>query len=187
MNKYDIFTKDKGNTVLAVKDGGEVKVFTPKLEVYPFIIHFAIVSIVILYAFLMRSYGFRFNILSYLIVFPLGLFILFLIMIYPTMRYEFRQDALYLIYGPVKRKIDYKDIVSVIKANLKYDFSSTGWKLPGYALFSIYYVDRGYVWMCATRLLNDILLITTAQNKLFGVTPQDEKGFISELEKRTQK
>ena len=173
--------------MVAVKEKEEVKVFKPKLGVYPFIIHFAIVGIVLFYAFAMRSHGVGFNILSYLIVFPLGIVMLFLIMIYPTMRYEFRQDALYLICGPVKRKIDYKDIASTVKTNLKYDFSSAGWKLPGYALFNIYYSDRGYVWMCGTRLLNDILLITTAQGEFFGVTPKNDEGFILELEKRTQK
>lgn len=41
--------------MVAVKEKEEVKVFKPKLGVYPFIIRFAIVGIVLFYAFIMQN------------------------------------------------------------------------------------------------------------------------------------
>jgi len=37
--------------------------------------------------------------------------------------------------------------------------------------------------MCSTRLLSDILLIATAQSKLFGATPKDESRFHFRIRK----
>lgn len=105
---------------------------------------------------------------------------LFFLIIYPTMRYEFTKDALWLKCGPFRWKILYSEIREIVKTDLQYHFSSTGWKLPGYTIGKVYYADRGYVRMCATSMCKNILLIKTDKS-LFGVTPKEETKFIQVL------
>jgi hypothetical protein len=42
---------------------------------------------------------------------------------------------------------------------------SSGWLIPGYALFNVYFVNEGSVWMCATRTRNNVLIIKTSSGK----------------------
>jgi hypothetical protein len=108
---------------------------------------------------------------------------LFFLAIYPTMRYEMRQKTLNLICGPFNWNTPYSEIKEISKTNLKYHPSSTGWKLPGYAIGRIYYADRGDVRMCSTSMCKDITLIKT-QGPLYGITPRDEEKFIEALKER---
>jgi hypothetical protein len=112
----------------------------------------------------------------------------FFLVIYPTMRYEFRDDALHLICGPVHAKIAYADITKVSKADLPFDPSSSGWRWPGYALFNVVYGKRGWIWMCSTRFMKRVTLIETKGGKYFGVSPResDEAAFVAEIEKRVK-
>lgn len=110
---------------------------------------------------------------------------LFFLIIYPTMRYEFRKETLWLKCGPFRWKIPYSEIKEIIKTNLKYHPTSTGWKLPGYTVGKVYYTDRGNVRMCATGMCRNIILIKT-DKALFGVTPKDEERFIQVLKARTK-
>jgi uncharacterized membrane protein YdbT with pleckstrin-like domain len=95
------------------------------------------------------------------------LFSIFFLLIYPTIRYEMKEDALYLKCGPFRYKILYSTISKIFSANLEMGFyHGFGWKLPGFALGPVYYIDRGTVNMCATRMTKDILLIQTKEGKL---------------------
>lgn len=109
---------------------------------------------------------------------------LFFLVIFPSMKYVLTDDALILQCGPFKYIVPYNEITQIEKANLSYHPSSTGWKLPGYTLFKIYYSDRGDVYMCATRMLKNILLIKTQNGKIFGITPREEKIFIQHLKEK---
>ncbi len=111
---------------------------------------------------------------------------LYFLIIFPTMRYILSDQELILKCGPVRYVIPYKEIEEIEKTDLGYHPSSTGWKLPGYALFKIYYADRGHVRMCATRVLKGILLIKTVKGELYGITPRDEERFMEELRKKLQ-
>jgi hypothetical protein len=108
---------------------------------------------------------------------------IFFLLIYPTMRYELRTDALWLICGPFHWKIPYSEIKEIIKTDLRYHPTSTGWKLPGYTIGKVYYADRGNVRMCATGMCKNIILIKTDEG-LFGLTPRDETRFILSLKAR---
>jgi len=99
------------------------------------------------------------------------------------MRYELRDDGLHLICGPFKEKINYKEIRRIFEKDLKYDISSTGWKIPGYALFKIFYKDLGWVKMYSTRVLKNILIIETFNGNLFGITPKEKNRFLLSLKK----
>lgn len=164
-------------------------VYKPKFSFWPFLIHTIIISftsylinILLVYIKLSNNeLGLIFSLIA-LIIFDIVS--LFLIIIYPTMRYELRQKELYLICGPFKDIIEYENILKISKTNLKYDLSSSGWKIPGYALFNIYYRDRKWVKMYSTRLLKDIIIIETINKKLYGLSPKEEMDFIKDLEKK---
>jgi hypothetical protein len=102
---------------------------------------------------------------------------------FPTMRYELDHQALTLIYGPVVHwRIPLREIRGV---ELK-DLSMSIWaatRLPGIALFSVYYSDVGTVRMCATRAAKGIVLIETAK-ATYGVTPEDPEDFTQALTAR---
>lgn len=99
------------------------------------------------------------------------------------MRYELRDDGLYLICGPVHSKIDYKTIETIEKTDLPFDVTAST-RLPGYALFSVPYGYRGIIRMYSTAALKNILLIKTNDGKQYGITPKDEEQFLEELKLR---
>ncbi|MGQ9702806.1 MAG: PH domain-containing protein [bacterium] len=116
----------------------------------------------------------------------IGIAVLFLgiIIILPTMRYELQKDILSLRCGPFRAKIPYSEIKKIIKTDLVFHpIASCRW--PGFALGDCYYADWGHVWMCATSMCKNIILIQTT-SKLYGVTPKDEIAFIEKLKKKTE-
>jgi hypothetical protein len=56
-------------------------------------------------------------------------------------------------------------------------------RMPGLALFSVFYSDEGVVKMCATSAATRILLIRT-RNSTYGITPADEELFVNALMKK---
>lgn len=111
----------------------------------------------------------------------IGLF-LFELIIFPTMKYELKNDALYLRCGPFVSKILYSAIKNISKTNLQFHpIASCRW--PGFALGKCYYADRGIVQMYSTRMCNGIILIETT-TQLFGISPQNEELFIKSLRAR---
>jgi hypothetical protein len=106
------------------------------------------------------------------------------LLILPTIRYELKNDALYLKCGPFVSKISYSEIKRVTKTDLVFHpIASCRW--PGFALGDCYYADRGNVRMYSTRMCNGIILIETA-TRLYGISPQNEDLFITELKKRIE-
>jgi len=109
---------------------------------------------------------------------------LFTLLILPTIKYELKNDALYLKCGPFVSKISYSEIKRIIKTDLIFHpIASCRW--PGFALGDCYYADRGNVRMYSTRMCNDIILIETAA-RLYGITPKDEELFITELKRKIE-
>jgi hypothetical protein len=120
------------------------------------------------------------------VIIPTGIFSiisLFFLTIYPTMKYTLDEQHLVLRCGPFRSVIPYNEIKEIVKTNLRYHPTSSGWKLPCYALFKIYYADRGWVRMCATRTLRDVMLIIT-DRQLYGITPANEVEFLAALRER---
>ncbi len=106
------------------------------------------------------------------------------LLIYKTMRYEFKDDGLYLICGKYNDKIDYNDIDGWENKNLTFNpLAST--RMPGFSLGDCYYSSEGTVRMYATSGGKDILLIKTKGIK-YGITPEKIDDFILELEKRVK-
>jgi len=100
------------------------------------------------------------------------------------MRYEFKDDGLYLICGKYNDKIDYNDIDGWENKNLTFNpLAST--RMPGFSLGDCYYSSEGTVRMYATSGGKDILLIKTKGIK-YGITPEKIDDFILELEKRVK-
>ncbi|GAB4329880.1 MAG: hypothetical protein Kow0037_05240 [Calditrichia bacterium] len=130
------------------------------------------------------------NIFLFLLSFlPLLVFLLvclFFLIIFPTMRYILGEASLILKCGPFHWEIPYREIEEIEKANLAYHPSSTGWKLPGYTLFKVYFADRGEIRMCSTRMTKDILLIKTGNGDVFGITPENETEFVRKLQEKLQ-
>ncbi len=160
-------------------------VFKPRFSPLPFFIHAALSSyfLYLLHSALFEVSNIPVKIVLLIISVPFAFIPIFLIAIYPTMRYELRDDGLHLICGPFKEKINYKEIRRVFEKDLKYDISSTGWKIPGYALFKIFYKDLGWVKMYSTRVLKNILIIETFNGNLFGITPKEKNRFLLSLKK----
>lgn len=123
-------------------------------------------------------------VLAMILVSAFLLVALFFLVIYPTMRYEMKKDALRLVCGPFKWNVPYSEIKEITKANLKYHPSSAGWKLPGYTIGKVYYSDRGDVRMCATSMCKNIILIETEESR-YGVTPKEEEAFMLSLKEKT--
>lgn len=105
---------------------------------------------------------------------------LFFIAILPTMRYTVTDKVLTLRCGPFRWIIKLEEIDEITRTSLKYHPTSTGWKLPGYALFAVYYADRGNVTMCATRMYRDVLLIRVG-SRHYGITPVNIDSFIGSI------
>jgi hypothetical protein len=118
------------------------------------------------------------------ITIPLWGITLFFMLIFHTMRYELREDALYLRCGPFKSRIPYSEIKKISKTNLVFHPIASP-RGPGFAFGDCYYADRGVVRMYSTRMCKDIILIET-EKKLYGITPKDEELFINELKKRIE-
>lgn len=119
-------------------------------------------------------------ILTLVILVPVALAFLVLALWFPTMRYELGKDKLTLHYGPVLAyRIPLNDIQIIHSKSLSLTVWSTI-RFPGIALFGVPYGDVGTVKMCATAALNNILLIETAREK-YGLTPEDEPGFVAAL------
>jgi len=110
------------------------------------------------------------------------LFVLFPIIIYPTMCYKFQQKNLILKCIPFNSKIQYGEIKKIEKiANLGY--SPVGpCRLPHYLLGSNYFSTYGWITMYATSYKN-VLLIET-DKKRYGITPKDEEDFLRILNER---
>jgi len=160
------------------------KTWKPPLSIRPFIIHLGTVSFFLWSVVLMIKGGVTFSI-AYIVMIPAAVALLFLIGIYPTMQYAFCTDTLIITCGPFQKMIKYENIISVYKTNLKYSYQSTGWLVPGYALFHVYFTNEDYVWMCATRASSDVTIVKTKDGKKYGITPKNENDLVRELEQHT--
>jgi Bacterial PH domain len=105
---------------------------------------------------------------------------IFFAAIFVTMRYFVTESHVILRCGPFRWKIPLRDIRSIVERDVGWMPVSEGWKLPGYALFTIHCADIGAVRMCSTALTKRILLIDTC-NHLWGITPRDVEGFVAAL------
>lgn len=112
-----------------------------------------------------------------------GAVVLFFAVIEPSMKYTVTESEITPSCGPFRWRIPISEIWSIVERNLSWLLWAEGWKIPGYALFSIRYGDVGAVRMCATSMTRRVLVIETNQG-LWGITPQDQKGFIAAVETR---
>jgi len=113
----------------------------------------------------------------------IALWAIFMMSLLSRMRYRFGESQLEVLCGPYSWHIGYDEVTSAAVTNLKYHPTSTGWKLPGIALFNVFYADRGTVRMCAASITRNILVIETPRG-LFGITPDDPDAFLVELRRR---
>ncbi|MBC7195114.1 MAG: hypothetical protein H5U37_05605 [Caldisericia bacterium] len=168
----------------------EIKLFKPKFYSSPYIFLGSLVAflllLIIIIPILMIKIESKIDFPIIIILSILFMFIIIhnlnLILIYKTMRYEFRDDGLHLICGKYHEKIDYKNILGYEKRNLKINLMASH-RFPGFALVDVLYSDIGIVRMFSTSSTKNILIIKT-KDRLYGITPFDEEEFIQELEKR---
>ncbi|MCX6062849.1 MAG: PH domain-containing protein [Caldiserica bacterium] len=102
-----------------------------------------------------------------------------------TMRYVLTADAVEIRAGGSSRRIFFKDIVRVEVVNLAFNPISS-YRLPGLALYDVLYSDEGIVTMFSTHALRDVVLIETADRHKYGISPEDEVEFVSDLRSRLQ-
>ena len=102
-----------------------------------------------------------------------------------TMRYILTTDAVEIRAGRSLRRIPFKDIVRVEVVNLAFNPISS-YRLPGLALYDVLYSDEGIVTMFSTHALRDVVLIETADHHKYGISPEDEVEFVSDLRSRLQ-
>jgi hypothetical protein len=101
------------------------------------------------------------------------------------MRYILTADAVEIRAGGSSRRILFKDIVRVEVVNLAFNPISS-YRLPGLALYDVLYSDEGIVTMFSTHALKDVVLIETADHHKYGISPEDEVEFVSDLRSRLQ-
>ncbi len=123
-----------------------------------------------------------FTVFIVVLLFAISGFIFVVILSLPRLKYELGEDALYISMGPWKEKIPYNEITDVKITNLVMN-PLASFRLPGVALFNVYYLDEGRVRMYSTHALYDVVLIKT-KNKKYGISPEDEKGFVAALKNR---
>ena len=102
-----------------------------------------------------------------------------------TMRYILTADAVEIRAGGSSRCILFKDIVRVEVVNLALNLLSS-YRLPGLALYDVLYSDEGIVTMFSTHALKDVVLIETADHHKYGISPEDEVEFVSDLRSHLQ-
>lgn len=163
-------------------------IFKPKFSILAILVQLFLVFSMIFVIFLTLTIPAPLLVTLIVIIPIIGIFgtCLFFLLIYPTMKYTLEKEGLKLTCGFLSSTIPYSDISTIIKTDLKYHPTSTGWELPGYALFKVYHADRGWVRMYSTAALKNILLIET-KNETYGITPKDEEDFLRELKKRLPK
>ena len=99
---------------------------------------------------------------------------------FPTMRYELEERTLHVRYGPwLHYVIPAASIRNLDHKVLPSGFFS-GFRFPGLALFNNRYQNIGPVMMCSTAKKGAVLLIET-DTAVYGLSPEDEKGFVSAL------
>lgn len=117
------------------------------------------------------------------VIVPLALFFLITLVSLPRMRYELGADALVLRCGPfLTYRIPYSDIIDITRRNLTPSLWSS-MRLPGLALWGVPYVGEGTIYMCATRMAKDIIVIGTPGRR-YGCTPADAEWFLQALSAR---
>lgn len=117
---------------------------------------------------------------SVAVMLSVALEVLLVLCFLPHMRYELRDDALYLILGFWKSRIPYDHISGVVRKDLAFSALSS-FRMPGIAVFDVIYSDEGTVRMYSTHALKDITLIKTIDGKKYGISPADPDGFIAAL------
>lgn len=114
------------------------------------------------------------------IVGPLAVFFLLTLFSLPRMRYDLTAEEVVLSCGPLLTyRIPYRDITDIRTATVTPSLWSS-MRLPGLALWKVPYADAGTMYMCATRMARDILVIT-AGDRRYGITPADEASFLRSL------
>ncbi len=104
---------------------------------------------------------------------------------FPQMRYELAPDGLHLRYGPLLHyHIPYESIERVWFHDFPYRPYVRRVSSPGLQLYGALYRDMGKVFMCTTAYKGRVLLIKTA-DRTYGITPQDEAGFLDALRSYT--
>lgn len=112
----------------------------------------------------------------------MGLAFLLLAAWFPGIRYEINADRLDIHYGPLQLyQVDLKQVQKIRQCDLEYSPVSS-LRVPGLALYKVHYPNVGVVNMCATSAFRSILLIETSKEK-YGLTPADETGFVTALQK----
>ncbi|MDY0340494.1 MAG: PH domain-containing protein [Coriobacteriia bacterium] len=114
------------------------------------------------------------------IIVPLVGYLLLALVSLPTMRYDLTTDELVLSCGPLYRyRVPYAQITGVHRTTLTPTlWSST--RMPGLAIGGVPYAGVGIVKMCATRMSRDILVVAAGKRR-YGLTPDDETGFMATL------
>lgn len=111
----------------------------------------------------------------------IGLFALYLAVLFPTMRYDLMAEELRLRYGRMCWRVPLAAVRDVRTEDLGWTIWSS-WRFPGFALFNVPYAKLGNVRMCSTRSVRGVLLIETDDAR-YGISPADEEGFEVALAK----
>lgn len=126
------------------------------------------------------------HLVTILLTVPLGAMFLLVTAFFPAMRYEIKDEYLVLTYGPLLRyTIDINQIKSIRRRDIGFSLVSS-FRFPGLALFNVPYPEIGTVKMCATSTSTGILLIDTGSTK-YGLTPENEQEFVTELQNRMRR
>jgi hypothetical protein len=109
----------------------------------------------------------------------------FFLFIFPTMRYVVGNGEIKLICGPFRWTIPVSEVRNIVEKDLVYLPWSEGWKLPGYALFSMRFAKVGKVRMCATTLTHRVLLIETGK-ETWGISPSSVPLFLAAVKREQE-
>ena len=157
-------------------------IFKPKFSIAGWVSNLLFpISLIIIIIFIFQS-SIVINAFSYVTIIPLTIALIVFVFfgaIYPTMKYIVTKDYIVAKCGPFRYRIKIDSIIEIKEVNLKYLPISEGWKLPGYALFSISYGNvNKKVKMCSTSITKKIMILRIENGDIYGINPDDSHGFI---------
>ncbi|MRS11916.1 MAG: hypothetical protein EG823_02440 [Actinobacteria bacterium] len=111
---------------------------------------------------------------------PLVGFLVVTLLSLPMMRYEVGTEMLHIRCGPfLHYAIPYTEMTEIRRQTLTPSLWSS-MRLPGLTLWGVPYVREGTIYMCATRMSRDLLLIRAGKRR-YGITPENELAFVHAL------
>jgi len=98
-------------------------------------------------------------------------------------RYELSSKNLSVIFGIIKKRVEYARIVSVEIVDLKLVLRLFGASLPGFH-WGFYKTNIGNAHVYATRIEGKFIILTLDDGEKIAISPEDPEGFLKAIKEK---